>query len=372
MRSDLHPSHVPAVVAACATQDLETEHERATLREFVRQLAWLLGATPAEAFAAGRGPVYLVPARTLTTGEAAAAGIRGPRDLFGGVVPHRFVATKAISHPLVAPGAAAIAGWNPDFAARAADAVLAGYTAFEPGDARRAGERLLVRGPVRLKPVRASGGRGQSVVRDAAGLQQALAGMDPDEVRQHGLVLEEHLAEVQTFSVGQVQVGDLAAAYHGRQRLTRSNAGAEVFGGSDLAVVRGGFEALLARDLPPAVRHAVEQARRYDAAVRACYPGFFASRTNYDVALGRDASGRSRSGVLEQSWRVGGATGAELAALEVFRRCPGRASVRTACFEVFGDSPEPPPGAHVHFRGLDPQVGLLTKFTVVEPDGDAC
>jgi hypothetical protein len=39
--------------------------------------------------------------------------------------------------------------------------------------------------------------------------------------------------------------------------------------------------------------------------------------------------------------------------------------------EIFGASPEPPRGATVHFRAADPQVGLLTKYTVVEPDVDA-
>ena len=86
-----------------------------------------------------RATFYFVPSCTLNGDEAAALGIHGPDDLFGGVVPHAFVATKAISHPLVAPDAAALPGWNPAFAARVGDAVLDGYTAFNPDDARRAG-----------------------------------------------------------------------------------------------------------------------------------------------------------------------------------------------------------------------------------------
>src|SRR3546814_17812091 len=38
--------------------------------------------------------------------------------------------------------------------------VLAGYSAFSIEDARDAGRRLLHEGPVRIKPVRATGGRG--------------------------------------------------------------------------------------------------------------------------------------------------------------------------------------------------------------------
>jgi hypothetical protein len=355
-------------------EDHASAHERITLLDFARRLAQLRGEDMAGMYEPQRtypGPLYFVPSSTLTSEQADALGIRGPRDLFGGVVPLALVGTKAISHPLVAPDAASVPGWCGEFADHAGDAVLAGHVAFHAGDALRAGERLLAAGPVRLKPVRASGGRGQVPVRDRAALQAALAALDGEEVRVHGVVLEEDLDEVRTFSVGQVEVADLQASYYGFQRLTRSNEGAEVFGGSDLVLVRGGFDALLAMPMPPEIHRAVEQARRYDAAVQSCFPGFYASRRNYDIALGRDARGQWRSGVLEQSWRVGGASGPEIAALEVFRREPQRQQVRASGFEIFGDSPEPPPHASVHFRGDDPQMGRLTKYTVVHPDGDA-
>ena len=154
----------------------------------------------------------------------------------------------------------------------------------------------------------------------------------------------------------------------GFQRLTHNNRGAEVYGGSALTVVRGDFDALLAQDVSPEIRLAIGQARRYNAAVIACYPGFFASRNNYDIVLGRDAAGRSRSGVLEQSWRLGGATGAEIAALEIFRNQPGRDRVCASAIEIFGESPPPPMHATVYFCGNDPRVGRLTKYTVVETD----
>lgn len=365
----------PGVVVTCAPDGHghASEHERITHAAFGRQLAALLGCAFAGAYQPGRHGgtrPYFLPCTTLTAAQARALGIRGLDDLFGGVVPFPFVATKAISHPLVEPDAVAISGWNPAFAPCAGDAMLAGYTVFDLQDARRAGTKLLAQGPVRVKPTRATGGRGQSVARDAAGLDRLLAAVEPAELARHGLVLEQDLDEVRTFSVGQVRVAELTASYYGWQRLTRDNLGEEVFGGSELIVARGGFESLLAPDPGPEIRHAIGQARRYDACVASCYPGFFASRRNYDVAVGRDADGRWRSGVLEQSWRAGGATGAELAALEVLRREPARTRVRTRCVEIFGASPEPPPGATVHFRGTDPQVGLLTKYAVVEPDVD--
>jgi len=115
---------------------------------------------------------------------------------------------------------------------------------------------------------------------------------------------------------------------------------------------------------------AIRQARVFDAAA-AEFPGLFASRRNYDVLSGRDARGRRHSGVLEQSWRIGGASGPEVAALEAFRADPGLRAVRACSRDVYGADAEVPRGARVHFRGVDPQAGPLAKYTIVEPHGTA-
>lgn len=346
-------------------------HERATRTVLAKKIAALRGADfggDYDAALSYPGPVYFVPGATLVgIEEAAELGIRGEGDLFGGVVPHRFVATKAISHPLVAPQAQAPLGWSAGFAARLGNAVLPGFTAFTRDDARRGGLRLLASGPVRVKPVHATGGRGQTVAPDAAALDGALARLEEAELSGHGVVLEENLSDVTTYSVGQVRVADLVASYCGTQRLTPDNAGEAVYGGSDLLVARGGFDALLRLALSHEARLAIEQARAYDAAANACFPGFFASRRNYDVAQGLDSAGRRRSGVLEQSWRVGGASSAEIGALEAFRGDPALAAVRASSREVYGDGATAPPQASVYFRGVDDKVGAITKFAIVEP-----
>ena len=94
------------------------------------------------------------------------------------------------------------------------------------------------------------------------------------------------------------------------------------------------------------------------------FPGFFASRRNYDVVAGRDADGTRRSGVLEQSWRIGGASPAELLAMETFAADPSLSQVRTACHEDHGGVP--PGGAIVHYQGVDPRLGPLAKYAVLE------
>ncbi|WP_246529256.1 DUF3182 family protein [Microvirga zambiensis] len=348
-------------------------HERITRTAIAKQLAGVLGFSHKGEYDRSfqhPGRVYFVPSNTLVGLEQAAElGITGEHDLFGGVVPHPLVATKAITHPLIEQGAFAPEGWSDTFPQQVQSAVLEGFSVFTADQAYAAGERLLEQGPVRLKPVTATAGRGQRIIRNRAELSEALVTIDSNELAHFGLVLEENLTAVTTYSVGQVRVADLTATYYGSQRLTTDNAGEEVYGGSDLVVVRGDFDALALLPLSDRIRIAVEQARIYDAAT-SVFPGLFASRRNYDVAQGVNAHSQWRSGVLEQSWRIGGATGAEIAALEAFRAYPALQVVHASTFEVYGESQGPPPHATVYFRGLDEHVGLLTKYVVVQVDDD--
>jgi hypothetical protein len=88
-------------------------------------------------------------------------------------------------------------------------------------------------------------------------------------------------------------------------------------------------------------------------------------------AEGRDGAGRHRSGVLEQSWRLGGASGAEIGALEAFRADPSLKIVRAMTREVYGETPALPPDAVIYFSGVDPSVGALTKYALTELYADA-
>jgi hypothetical protein len=350
------------------------DHERVTRAGIAKRLAALKGFDYAGAFEPVTrypGAVYFVPNDTLVgIDRVRELGIRSEHDLFGGVVAAAFVATKAITHPLVRPDAYAPEGWSHFFPRRVENAVLAGFAAFTREDVHRAGLRLLEHGPVRVKPASATGGHGQSVVHDADGLEAVIAVMNTAELSSRGVVLEQNLTDVTTYSVGQVRVADLVASYCGTQRLTRDNRGADSYGGSDLVVARGDFDALLRLDLSEAVRLAIAQAQAYDRAAMETYPGMFASRRNYDIAAGLDHARRRRSGVLEQSWRVGGASGAEVAALEAFQGDPALAVVRASAIEVYGGTETPPPAAIVYFRGVDPQVGPITKYTLVESHAD--
>lgn len=350
-------------------------HESMTQTGIARRLAALQGFEFAGTYDETERyprPPYFVPDETLVgTAQAKQLGISSEEDLFGGVVPFPFVSTKAITHPLVRDDAFAPDGWSPVFGKQVRDVVLPGFSAFTLDDALTAGARLLEQGAVRIKKPCGVGGLGQSVVKNKEDLERELLSLDIAELAREGIVVEKNLVDVETFSVGRVSVGKLVVTYCGTQRLTTNNRGMSVYGGSSLLLVRGEFDTLLRRDLPPATRTAIAQARAYHSAVLQCYPGMFASRCNYDVARGVDEEGKLLSGVLEQSWRIGGASGAEVAALDAFHANSGLATVRASTTEVYGENPILPPDAHIYFQGVDERIGPITKYARLESHADA-
>jgi len=346
-------------------------HESAAYCALARRIAAIKGydfAGEYDGEAAYEGALYFVPSDTFVTLDAARTlGIHGEHDLFGGVVPLPFIAAKTITHPLLSAQASAPAGWSFALARSLQEVVLPGYSAFSLPDALEAGAALLELGPVRIKKASGIGGLGQWVAADADALEARLHEIDASELARDGLVLELNLAQVETRSVGQVRVGDMLATYCGTQQVTRNNSGEEVYGGSTLTPVRGDFDALLAIRLEPDMVTAVAQARRYHAAVKQSYPDMFASRCNYDVAQGVDDTGRHHSGVLEQSWRIGGASAAEIAALDAFRCDPALHTVCASTTEVYGANPVVPSDATVYYQGDDAAVGCITKYSRLEP-----
>jgi hypothetical protein len=265
-------------------------HERQALAAVAEAIAYVTGlrfdgSDDCERHRSHR--LFFVPDDSLMAYKAAGLGIRGADDFYGGIVPHSFVKTKAISHDLVGIDAARLEGWSAEFAERVRHVVLPGYTVFAAADARIAASRLMPKSAIRAKKSLSAGARGQKTIRRFNEMENFLKTGGAGEMALYGLVLESELSPVTTPSVGEVVIAGLPVAYHGTQRLATDNAGKLVYGGSDLICVRGGWEALERLPMPGNVRLAVRQARHYDECMSA-YPGHIASRRNYDIGQGID------------------------------------------------------------------------------------
>jgi hypothetical protein len=363
------PGQRPVYIVPARGGDFADEHQRCARAVLGKCLAELTGGVFAgEMSGEGDSNVepYFLPAGTLTVEEARRLGIDSEDDLFGGVVPHPFIASKAIAHPLVSKSAAAPPEWNSEFCRAIAEVVLPGFTIFSRADAEAAGRELLSNGPVQIKATGGFAGFGQTNVSDEAELERELDRLDWDDIASVGLVLEQRLRDVTAFSVGQVRVAGITASYYALQKETANEYRDNIYVGSSLLVVRGDFDALLSLDFSDDDRACIAKACTFDTAVDRHFPGFFASRRNYDVIRGFDGNGDPVSGVLEQSWRVGGASAAEMLALLAFRNDPELTRVQARTVEVFGELAAVPDGALLLYRGVDPRAGAITRYAVAE------
>ena len=344
-------------------------HEVQTNKALARWLAQVLGLKFGGSYDAQRHhgrDLYLLPTQTIVgAAKAHELGIKGPEDLWGGFVEHDFICTKAISHGLRSHQARAPKGWSPLFSERTRSVVLDGLSVFAFEDARPAAEHLLYSGPIRLKPIHACAGRGQEVIKSLDAFDEILARPDAAKLFSEGVVLEQDLSQVVTHSVGQSFIGDRVLSYCGDQYLTEDAHGEEVYGGSNLLVVQGGYADLLKLNLPEEVRLAIEQAQVFDRAADEAYPRFYASRRNYDIAQGLDSDGQRRSGVLEQSWRMGGASSAEVAALQSFINDPSMRAIRVSSVETYIDRALPADAIEV-YRGPAENSDFLLKYVTVQ------
>lgn len=363
------PTNRKKIVVAHSVRPDAPLHEVESNRALARWLAQILGLDYGGSYSAelhAHTDLYLLPTQTLVgPAQALSLGVKGPEDLWGGYVDHDFICTKAITHGLHDTAALAPEGWSPLFAERVRAVVLDGWSVFGVEDARAAAIQLLALGPIRLKPVHACAGRGQEVVDNLEQLHAILARADAAQLFDQGVVLEQDLQDVVTHSVGQSFIGGHVFSYCGEQYLTQDGQGEAVYGGSDLLVVPGYYEALLALALNDDVRLAIEQAHVFDTAADEAYPGFYASRRNYDIAQGLDSQGQRRSGVLEQSWRMGGASSAEVAALQSFINDPGLRAIRVSSVETYIEQSLPANAIEI-YRGPAENSDFLLKYVTVK------
>lgn len=339
-------------------------HDVASVEAIAGRLSGLLGGetAPTSQGFGGTDGMFFIPTFPLIRGC-------GHPDLpaerfFGGLVDHEFMTTKLVTHPAWDREDNLPEGWTMQFADDLRDCVLSGFSVFSHAHATNAGTALLKTRRVRLKNPYAAGGKGQSVAATARELERVLETFS-DSAMAGGLVIEEDIENATTYSVGQVTVAGLTATYLGRQYTDRDPKGDTVYAGSRLHVVRGGWAQLLARLRTPLSRRIVESAMRYDAAAQR-HLGLVASRRNYDVLVGPITEKGSCTGVLEQSWRVGGATPAEVVALEKLAEDASVIALQAVVREEYGPAPRLRDGDFSVFSGEDDAGQPLHKYARIE------
>jgi hypothetical protein len=320
-------------------------HDSVGRRAVAERLAETLGAHYRRRLTTRRalpGTPYFVPDDALTHARASRSGIASADDLFGGVVPHAFVATKAITHGVRDPDARAPDGWSHAFNARVEGAVLRGLprsraTTRWPRCASSSTRRRAASSAATASAAGAS--RWSRSVDEAA---QVLDAIDDATLADTGIVVEENLRDVTTYSVGLVAAGGMTLSYCGTQRTVRNGMGHDVYGGSTLACVRGGFEALSTLDLPDDARKAVAlragttrpRSRRTDGCSRR------AATTTSRRARPRTARRASACSSSRGAWAARAAP--RCRALEAFSADPGCASVRASTVETYRAHPRIP------------------------------
>ncbi|KXF79148.1 hypothetical protein ATN84_05300 [Paramesorhizobium deserti] len=347
----------------------QSPHKLATLVSLGRRIAEIKGCAFLEAASPAAfgmmADCYYVPLETIALEECIGReAVFGCHDLFGGIVPHAFMATKVITHPLAADATHAPESWRNEFCDRVQGIVLEGFSVFTAKDLIRAAEHLLSKGRVRIKSALADGGHGQTVIADKKTLHGFVDLLEPTKLTG-GYVVEEDMEEVTTYSVGQVVIDDISISYFGTQRTTTDNRNRPAYGGTRFCAVRGNWSDLTDWLKDAAAKRIVRAGKLYDDLAQDVLQ-LVASRKNYDVLVGTDSRGKRKIGVLEQSWRLGGATSAELLALEALKETPSLAAVEASSYEVYGRTEPSTRADLICFAGEDPQEGPMTKYARLE------
>jgi Protein of unknown function (DUF3182) len=306
---------------------------------FATQIATMLGGKVCNLAAANGSPRYFVPINTLSKRFAVAQSIRTPDDLYGGVVQHPLHGHKGALHKLV-PGGHAPAPYSRRFAQMVAPAVLPGFTAFSPEDAVRAFAELGGQGHVvRHKDPRRTNCRGQTIVESPCHAK-LLAEQLGESLAHHGSVLEVNLHNPETFNVGLLHFDGKPYSFIGDQRTAKDSTDAEMYAGTTLRMVRGDLGKLAqAPGLDETKKRGIIQAKIVSEAYSNL--GVMSSRMVLDVIQGTSGdSNVGLSGVADPALRPGGASPAELLAIEKLRADSSISEVSTRVDVYFGVPPK--------------------------------
>jgi hypothetical protein len=281
------------------------------------------------------------------------AFIESEKDFLGGIVPRYHHSTKAIMHPLVSREAACPLGWSHEFSEELVhlDLVLPGFTVFNIEDIRTAFNDLSYKGvyQIRLKDPLGVLGMRQFVVTSFQELEQFISDqiVDNDQLQQYGLVVEENLCseDLKTYSVSFVTIGSHQVQCIGVQRFSQG-----LYSGTDLVIMQTGK-----RILPELLAQVgifnnedaqviIDKALLFRALLNKHIPEIKIARFNLDIVSGIASIYSNgtcelvkRFALLEQSFRVGGASAAEIWGLEYLLYYPSVDAVCASTYYRYGD-----------------------------------
>lgn len=261
--------------------------------------------------------------------------------------------------------------WNRPFAATTEDTGLPGFTVFSEQDAHHALERLLDEGHVaRGKRAAAAGGNDQFLLETPNDLKRVWDRVSTDELQKLGLVVEANMRPgFNVIAAGQTLLNGIQVSFAGSVRELPAQADQRYFGGTDVVLTRGGFDSLT-----PYFRNdnetlnAIQKIAGFHNNARQ-HLGLIASRSAYTVLSGTAHNDKNYSGVLEQSWRIGGSSGPEILAIQAFQDDPSLQAVNGVSRNLLGADATAPPNARVHYRGDDSFYGPVTVYSCIRPIG---
>lgn len=265
-------------------------------------------------------PTFVVPYAAVTTAAAREHRISGNGDVYGGIVRESEQADKAALHKLIRTDAQYPNWYSPRFADSITQMTLPGFTAFSVEDAMQAFYALTRSGmTVRCKDPSNTGGVGQAKVETGDELE-AFVSEFCNGIARKGVVIETDVTDPSTATVGRLDLLGQHYSWFGRPYDVQ-HGGQTRFGGNELTVVRGGFDALLPHISERADVVAIEQS----AHVLSAYDrfGVVIPRGALDVVQGTTENGGFVSGITDPSFRPSGSSAAELKAVEALSAHPG-------------------------------------------------
>lgn len=292
---------------------------------------------------------YHIPSKPISSADAEKYGIKSSEDIFGGVVEDLLHANKGILHTTLSNTSLHPSGYSQDFPKLIRNAVLPGYTAFSKAEAVEIMKCMNKHGTgsVRLKDPLESDASGQYVITNTIELDNVLSKYSDKNIFENGLVLEANINEAVTLSVGLIIFGNQEYSYFGKQKSVFHN-GRSKYGGTEIAMFRGNFNNLINRvDTGSNLHIAISQTSTVFDAFGTLDP--ILSRANFDVVQGFNNKGEFLSGVTDQSFRLGGASPAEVLAISKLNSDKNIECVNAEVDLIYDPTSKPPDPEDVIF-----------------------